>query len=252
MASLVGYGDDWGYDEGEWGRRNWLPAVLFAAVAYVSAVGLIVSLPAGKPEPVQPQEKPQEVTFREMVVKPPEPPPVVQPVPPAPAPVVPKRLKVRQVEAPPPPKPLVAPREMPSAPPREADPSEDKGVAVAGDPALGGDPAGLEGGVAGVTGQNIQPIALPEDADPPRPLASNRAPTYPSEARAEGKTGTVVLKVVITAAGTVADVEVLRGEEPFVSAAVRAVREWKYQPATYRGKPIAVYRIIQIPFKLQA
>jgi outer membrane biosynthesis protein TonB len=30
------------------------------------------------------------------------------------------------------------------------------------------------------------------------------------------------------------------------------VKHWKYEPARYKGQPIAVYRIIQIPFKLTA
>jgi protein TonB len=44
----------------------------------------------------------------------------------------------------------------------------------------------------------------------------------------------------------------LKGDEPFVSAAVDAVKRWKYQPARYKGQPITVFRVIQIPFKLTA
>jgi outer membrane biosynthesis protein TonB len=50
----------------------------------------------------------------------------------------------------------------------------------------------------------------------------------------------------------VVDVQVMRGEEPFVSAAVATVKSWKYEPARYKGQAITVYRIIQIPFKLTA
>ena len=75
-------------------------------------------------------------------------------------------------------------------------------------------------------------------------------PPYPQEARAAGKTGMVILKVVIRADGSVADVQVMRGEEPFVQRALQAVKTWKYEPARYKGQPITVYRIIQIPFKL--
>jgi TonB family protein len=85
---------------------------------------------------------------------------------------------------------------------------------------------------------------------PPLPTASNAPPDYPQEARAAGKTGTVILKVVILADGSVADVQVMRGEEPFVSSAMKAVRDWRYEPARFQGQPITVYRIIQIPFKL--
>jgi outer membrane biosynthesis protein TonB len=42
----------------------------------------------------------------------------------------------------------------------------------------------------------------------------------------------------------------MRGEEPFASAAVAAVKKWHYEPARYKGQAITVYRIIRIPFKL--
>jgi len=42
----------------------------------------------------------------------------------------------------------------------------------------------------------------------------------------------------------------MRGEEPFVSAAVKVVKAWRYEPARYQGQAITVYCIIQIPFKL--
>jgi TonB family protein len=60
----------------------------------------------------------------------------------------------------------------------------------------------------------------------------------------------VVLKIVVQVDGTVGKVDVVRGEEPFLSAAIQAVKAWTYEPAKYQGKPIAVYRIIQMPFRL--
>ena len=201
-----------------------------------------------------------ELKFVEKIVNEPPPPPpapaVVEVQPQAPAaaaPVVRPEQKVRRLEKPPPPKEMVAPKTMPQEAPREADPSEDKGVAVFGEGK--GDAAGLEGGVAqgGTLGGQVGgAIALPEDAIPPLPAKTNAVPPYPQEARASGKTGTVVLKVVILADGTVANVQVLRGDEPFVSAALETVKRWKYEPARFKGQPIAVYRIIQIPFKLTA
>jgi protein TonB len=160
--------------------------------------------------------------------------------------------KVRRLAEPPPLKEFRAPRELPTGVPKEADPSQDKGVAVYGEPGRG-DPAGLEGGVArgGVAGGSVGGvIELPDDAQPPRLLPGNAVPPYPAEARAERKTGLVVLKVIVYADGTVGDVRVLQGEEPFASAAVRAVRSWRYEPARRKGQPIAVYREIRIPFKL--
>src|SRR5262249_33845178 len=197
-----------------------------------------------------------DITFVEKIARPEPPPPVSPPVqqqaPPAAAPVIPKDMKVRKLDKPPPPKELVAPKAMPQAAPKEADPSQDKGIAAYGEPGTG-DPAGLEGGAqGGVAGGQVGAIALPEDAEAPLPAKSNSPPAYPQEARATGKTGTVILKVVILADGRVADVQVMRGDEPFVSAALAAVKTWKYEPARYKGQPISVYRIIQIPFKLNA
>lgn len=255
---------------GSFGRRNstqgsWLASFGASTLIYAAVIGIAVMY-AGAKTVMKQAEKPPELTFVEKVAKPPPPPPPPPPAPKAAPPkvepvkpaamaaVVPKNMKVRKLDKPPPPKELVAPKEMPKQAAPEADPSQDKGVAVYGEGGKG-DPAGLEGGNAqggtlgGVAGGAI---ALPEDASPPQALASNSKPVYPSKARAIGKQGMVILKVVILATGTVAKVEVMRGDEPFASAAVEAVKGWKYKPAMHKGQPISVYRIIQIPFKLTA
>ncbi len=251
-ASLGTFGSFGGED---FGRRSWLAAISTSFTVYVGLAIAAVTLGTATTKVVT--EKKVDVTFVEKVAKeiPPAPPPPVEvkPAPPpvAAAPVIRPDQKIRKLDKPPPPKELLAPKEMPKEAPREADPSEDKGVAVYGEPGKG-DPAGLEGGQAGgVAGGTVGgAIALPEDGIPPVPAKSNVIPAYPQEARAAGKTGMVILKVVITADGNVADVKVMRGEEPFVSSAVQAVKKWKYEPARYKGQPITVYRIIQIPFKL--
>jgi periplasmic protein TonB len=242
-------------------KGSWFSSFAASTLIYGGIVALALMY-AGAKSVIQQPEKPPELTFVEKVAKPPPPPPPppniepkVEPVKPAAkAAVVPKNMKVRKLDKPPPPKELVAPKEMPTAPAKEVDPSLDKGVAVVGEPGEG-DPAGLEGGLAkgGTVGGIVGgAIALPEDAVPPMPASSNVKPEYPREARATGKQGMVVLKVVILANGDVAKVEVLRGDEPFASAAIAAVKTWHYEPARHKGQPITVYRIIQIPFRLTA
>jgi periplasmic protein TonB len=236
-------------------NRDWATSVAASAGIYVAIAIAVVTLSTAKKVA---KMAGVEVKFVEKILNepPPPPPPPVEVKPQAPAamaPVVRPDQKVRHLDKPPPPKVMVAPKEMPQEAPREADPSEDKGVAVFGEGK--GDPAGLEGGVAqgGTLGGQVGgAIALPEDAIAPVPASSNPIPAYPQEAKASGKTGVVVLKVVILADGTVANVQVLRGDEPFVGAALAAVKRWKYEPAHYKGQAIAVYRIIQIPFKLTA
>lgn len=235
--------------------RQWIASLTASSAIYVGIALTAVVLGSAKRIV---QEKKVDVTFVEKVMKevPPAPAPAeVKPeAPAAAAPVVRPDQKIRRLDKPPPPKEMIAPKALPTDAPKEADPSEDKGVAVYGEDGKG-DPAGLEGGVTqgGVVGGMVGgAIALPEDAIAPAPASSNRIPPYPQEARAAGKTGMVVLKVVIMADGSVGSVQVMRGEEPFVSAAVQTVKTWKYQPARFKGQPITVYRIIQIPFRLTA
>jgi protein TonB len=250
-ATFGGFGSYGSEDPG----RSWLAAVFASSAIYAAIAVVVVMLGTVTKRAVI--DKQVDVTFVEKIVKeapPPPPPPAPEVKPQAPAaaaPVVRPDQKIRKLEAPPKPKEMIAPKEMPKEAPREADPSEDKGVAVYGEVGKG-DPAGLEGGVAGgvVGGQVGGAIALPEDGLPPVPNKANSIPPYPQEARSAGKTGTVILKIVILADGSVADVKVVRGEEPFVSAAVQTVKTWKYDPARFKGQPITVYRIIQIPFKL--
>ncbi|MGD9764526.1 MAG: energy transducer TonB [Candidatus Binatia bacterium] len=240
------------------GPHHWIAAFGSSSIVYVVLLVLLVTVGTATKRMVE--EQPVEIKFVETVQKeipPPPPPPKVevQPPPkaappPAAAPVVPKDMKVRKLDAPPPPKELVAPKDMPLTTPQEADPSLDKGIAVYGEGA--GDAAGLEGGMAGgVAGGALGAIELPEGADPPKASRRNRRPMYPQVALAEQRTGLVILKVVITAEGQVDEVQVVRGEEPFTAAAVATVKKWRYEPARYNGAPIAVYRIIQIPFRLE-
>lgn len=240
------------YGGGDRGGRSWGAAVLASSTIYL-AVGVAI-LMVGTATKTMLQEKDVDVTFVEKVVQPEPPPPVIEIKPelppPAAAPVIPKNMKVRKLDKPPPPKDLSAPKEMPLAVPKEADPSMDKGIAVYGEPGTG-DPAGLEGGAqGGVAGGHIGAVSLPEDADPPMALAGNAAPSYPDTARDEGKTGVVTLKIIVDTEGKVIDAQLMRGEEPFASTAIAAVKKWRYRPATYQGQPITVYHVVKIPFKL--
>lgn len=180
------------------------------------------------------------------------------PPPPAPAPVVAAPVPVKRVAVPKPVAPLVAPKEMPEEKPPEADPAE---APVEVGEGTGGDP--LAAGVAPAAAAppppppppprptRRAPINLPENATPPEAHSANAAPEYPPEARAKGLEGQVILKIVVTDQGAVTDVQVLRGEEPFRSAAIAAVQSWRYTAARIGGEPAAVYRIVKIPFRLK-
>ncbi|MBM7112815.1 energy transducer TonB [Archangium primigenium] len=199
------------------------------------------------------REKKVDVVFR------PPPPPVVAEVKPPPPPPPPPKPKAK----PPPPPTVAAPAALvaPQEIPVEKPPETDAANAVAAAPvAVGGTGALVAGaivtglnsaGVVGGTGTpRAAPINLPESATPPRELDSNVAPEFPADMRSRGLEGLVILKIVVDDEGRVGAVKVMRGEEPFVGAAVAAVKSWRYAPALVAGQPTAVYRIVKIPFRL--
>jgi protein TonB len=75
-------------------------------------------------------------------------------------------------------------------------------------------------------------------------------PTYPDAARKAGIQGTVLLKGYIRRDGTPDSVRVLRSVAGLDSAAVESVRQWRFRPARYRGKPVAVWVAIPVKFTL--
>ena len=92
------------------------------------------------------------------------------------------------------------------------------------------------------------------DVTNPIPIEESKIqPDYPELARVARLEGNVILQAIIHADGTVGDLEVLRVNRPnmgFETAAIEAVRQWRYHPATQKGKPVEVYFTVFIDFKL--
>lgn len=75
-----------------------------------------------------------------------------------------------------------------------------------------------------------------------KPLAARSPePRYPPAALRRGEGGTVVLRVNVGADGVPAEVAVARrsGSRELDRAAMTAVRDWRFQPATRNGREIA-------------
>jgi protein TonB len=68
-----------------------------------------------------------------------------------------------------------------------------------------------------------------------------------------GEQGTVVLRVLVKADGTAGQIEIKSssGFAQLDESARTAVKDWRFQPATSDGKPIADWFLIPIPFTLQ-
>jgi len=127
--------------------------------------------------------------------------------------------------------------------------------------AVGGLDLGLFGGsaidlsdAAGALVGDASDVVMSADAVDELPLPVARtAPSYPAAARSKGITGAVTLSIQVDAGGKVTDVRVLKSDPPgtFDDAAVRAVRGWRFQPATYQGRPVAVRVEQRLAFDLE-
>ena len=110
-----------------------------------------------------------------------------------------------------------------------------------------------------------EPIPTPEPAEPStgvysavppggtQPEEIDRVmPRYPAIARRRNIGGAVVVRGIVRRDGTIDNVEIIKdlpyglGEE-----ARRAVSQWRFRPATYRGDPIDVYYTVTVNFRLQ-
>jgi protein TonB len=91
------------------------------------------------------------------------------------------------------------------------------------------------------------------EVDTPPEIASVVKPEYPPVARRMNISGTVILSVLVTEAGRVADVRTVReagGNMGLTQAAQKAVRQWTFRPAVKNGVPVKTWMTIPIPFVL--
>ncbi len=77
-------------------------------------------------------------------------------------------------------------------------------------------------------------------------------PVYPEEYRRARVAGIVILELAITETGAVEQVGVLKSIGPGLDmAAVKAVRQWTFKPATRDGKPVPILFNLTINFRLK-
>ena len=90
---------------------------------------------------------------------------------------------------------------------------------------------------------------------PPRPdsEANNPWPQYPNRARRRGLEGGLILRVTVNIRGAPSDIEVIKtsGHEILDRAAVKAVRNWQFQPAKKGGKPVKASVNLPVNFFLR-
>ncbi|GMV41871.1 MAG: hypothetical protein AMXMBFR64_35870 [Myxococcales bacterium] len=262
------------------GRGRWTVAGTLSAAA-LALVAIGASWLASQAEHVVPEDEiqvaflplpPEPVSAPEAPEPPPEAPKVPEPPPPAPEAAAveppPPRPAARRIAAP--------PKELPKGRLKEGDPSAPRAKATT-EGSVDGEVGGTGEGEAAEAAEGVveaptddaappsdtpkvevssraprEPVFLPDDATPARPRRANTLPQYPAEARVAGLEGVVVVRFVVTAEGTVSELTVVSGEEPFVAATVAAVSTWTFDPATVGGQPAPAWRVVKIPFRLRA
>ena len=74
---------------------------------------------------------------------------------------------------------------------------------------------------------------------------------YPAVARQLRTEGEVVLNLEIDVSGKVSDAKVISGAPMLRTAALDAVRRWKYEPATLANKPVPSTQTVKVDFRLK-
>ena len=77
-------------------------------------------------------------------------------------------------------------------------------------------------------------------------------PEYSDAAREALTQGTVVVQAVVQPDGTMSVARILRSLNPELDQnALRAMSQWRFEPGTFRGKPVPVEIDVEVSFKLR-
>ena len=93
--------------------------------------------------------------------------------------------------------------------------------------------AGL--GVVGLRAQGTQNEIV-------RRAKSKVQPEYPELARKMNITGTVKIEVVVAANGTVKDAKIVGGHPVLATAALEAVKKWRFEPAAMESSRVVDFK----------
>jgi len=222
---------------------------LFSFVLQMILLGVLILIPLLYTEALPKQ---QLMTF---LVAPPPPPP---PPPPAAAPIkVVKQIQTEiingQLRT-----PTKIPQKIQMIKEEEAPPPMNSMAGV-----VGGVPGGVPGGqMGGVIGGIISstPVSVPKAATPTRVRVSQGVtqgllirkvqPTYPPLARQARIQGAVLLQAEISKDGTIQNLRLISGHPMLTSAAIDAVKQWRYKPYILNGEPVEVETQITVNFTL--
>lgn len=98
---------------------------------------------------------------------------------------------------------------------------------------------------------DLSPMRLNDQVTRPVKI-SGPNPMYTEIARKARIQGVVIVEAIIAKDGSVADVKILKPLPMGLDqAAVEAVRQWRFEPATLDGRPVDVYYNLTINYRLK-
>ncbi|MEX6723428.1 energy transducer TonB [Parapedomonas caeni] len=159
---------------------------------------------------------------------------------------------------PPPPPPALAPPALPLpvfvmpdiAPPAPAPTPVLAAFRPPGAPGGEGTPGSGQGGATvAPSAADSAPVTAPDfEAD----YLNNPAPPYPMASRRAREQGTVMLRVLVSPAGTaqMVELEASSGFSRLDHAASDAVRRWRFVPASQSGRPVTAWVLVPVIFSL--
>ena len=111
----------------------------------------------------------------------------------------------------------------------------------------------LGAGLAANASQPSAPApALPVGGDvKPAKLIASVPPLYPALAKNQHVSGDVRIDALIDATGHVTTMKIVSGPTLLHQAAMDALRQWKYQPASLNGSAVPMHLTVTIQFRLQ-
>ena len=117
------------------------------------------------------------------------------------------------------------------------------------------DGAGATGPASGEGRGSVQPLEEPQPGDvflgdELPSVVSRVTPEYPPFARDAGVEGTVLVWALVGVSGRVEDAQVQRSIPMLDSAALEAVRKWRFTPALANLHPVRVWVAVPVRFRL--
>jgi TonB family protein len=91
----------------------------------------------------------------------------------------------------------------------------------------------------------------PRVIQPLQPQLDEQQRKQPNAGKKVKRTGSTMLKIVVGEDGTVQNATILQSTDHDLDAkAIEAVKQWKFDPATKKGIPVAVELMVEVDFHL--